>query len=421
MFNSESGMTMPVVPMNYGGGWGNSFGNGFEAIIWLVVIAAIFGGGFGNGFGWGNGAGNAALTRGELCQDMNFNDLQSGVRGLQQSLSDGFANQNQYFTDRIDVLANQIKDSYFQFVNTISNFDNMDIISEKITNFKKFMHDGMAFLLSDFISPEELEAFGVRATSVRDSINTSIKDMLAINVSKDDLAQYVSVTASIKEGMNNILGIQIDDVSTMKTTSMYSSIINSIHTLINEQEITNVDSFNKNYETLMKNLESSSQDSKVKKINNLNTAVVKTSNSLKGFDDTLNKGNSARIKELNSFGKAVGSITDKLKSAQSQINDLRDLFARLEKADANNIGEIADKVSKMTSGGGGGGNGVSINYDLLAKKIAIAVATAFNDATIDSGTVKVTKSSNGKDYDYSFNGDFNMNMPDDYIDPQSLK
>lgn len=110
MFSNENGMTMPVVPMGYGnGGWGGSFGNGFEAIIWLVVIAAIFGGGFG-GFGWGNGNGvaQAALTRGELCQDMNFNDLQSGVRTLQQSISDGFANQNQYFTDRVDVLANQI-------------------------------------------------------------------------------------------------------------------------------------------------------------------------------------------------------------------------------------------------------------------------------------------------------------------------
>lgn len=110
MFN-DSGVTMPVVPMNYGGGWGNSFGNGFEAIIWLVVIAAIFGGGFGNGFGWGGG-GNSALTRGELCQDMNFNDVQSGVRTLQQSVSDGFANQNQYFTDRVDVLANQIASGF---------------------------------------------------------------------------------------------------------------------------------------------------------------------------------------------------------------------------------------------------------------------------------------------------------------------
>lgn len=112
MFN-DSGVTMPVVPMNYGSGWGNSFGNGFEAIIWLVVIAAIFGGGFGNGFGWGgNGNINSALTRGELCQDMNFSDLQSGVRGIQQSLSDGFANQNQYFTDRVDNLANQIASGF---------------------------------------------------------------------------------------------------------------------------------------------------------------------------------------------------------------------------------------------------------------------------------------------------------------------
>ena len=110
MFN-DSGVTMPVMPMGYGNGFGGSFGNGFEAIIWLVVIAAIFGGGFGGfgGFGWGgNGNFNSALTRGELCQDMNFSDLQSGVRGIQQSLSDGFANQNQYFTDRVDVLASQI-------------------------------------------------------------------------------------------------------------------------------------------------------------------------------------------------------------------------------------------------------------------------------------------------------------------------
>ncbi len=341
---------------------------------------------------------NSFVTREELDNFKllvtEFTDfLNKSVTDLMGATSSENIDISQVITNN-DVLANQIKDSYFQFVNTISNFDNMDIISEKITNFKKFMNEGMAYLLSDFISPEALEEFGVRATSVRDSINASIKDMLAINVSKDDLAQYVSVTASIKEGMNNILGIQIDDVSTMKTTSMYSSIINSIHTLINEQEITNVDSFNKNYETLMKNLESSSQDSKVKKINNLNTAVVKTSNSLKGFDDTLNKGNSTRIKELNSFGRAVGSITDKLKSAQSQINDLRDLFARLEKADANNIGEIADKVSKMTSGSGGGGGG-SINVTLLAEEIGKAVAVALNNTSLDFSNVRFHKTDDG--------------------------
>lgn len=110
MFN-DSGFTMPVAPMygnNGGGFWG---GDGIASIIWIVVILAIFGGWGNGGFGWGgnNGANlNAALTRGELCQDMNFQDLETGVRGIQQSLSDGFALQNVNFTDRLDNLSTQV-------------------------------------------------------------------------------------------------------------------------------------------------------------------------------------------------------------------------------------------------------------------------------------------------------------------------
>ena len=110
MFNGDSGFTMPVAPM-YGGS-GNGFwgGDGIASIIWIVVILAIFGGWGNGGFGWGgnNGNLNSALTRGELCQDMNFQELQNGVRGLQQSVSDGFALQNVNFTDRIDNLSNQV-------------------------------------------------------------------------------------------------------------------------------------------------------------------------------------------------------------------------------------------------------------------------------------------------------------------------
>lgn len=110
MFNNESGFTMPVAPM-FGGGYGNGglFGGDWASIIWVVVILALFGGWGGNGFGWGgNGNFNSALTRGELCQDMNFQDLNNGVRGIQQSLSDGFALQNVNFTDRLDNLSTQV-------------------------------------------------------------------------------------------------------------------------------------------------------------------------------------------------------------------------------------------------------------------------------------------------------------------------
>lgn len=77
---------------NNDGGWG---GDGWGMWIWVILIFAIFGG-WGNGFGGfgGNGAAQGALTRGELCQDMNFQSLESAVRGVQQGLCDGFYAQN---------------------------------------------------------------------------------------------------------------------------------------------------------------------------------------------------------------------------------------------------------------------------------------------------------------------------------------
>lgn len=99
--------TMLVSPAVNGGNWLGG-GDGLSAIIWLVVIIAVFGGLF-NGGGWfGGGNMNNALTRGELCQDMNFADLSNSVGRLQQSVSDGFAQQNMNFVDRVDNLSNQI-------------------------------------------------------------------------------------------------------------------------------------------------------------------------------------------------------------------------------------------------------------------------------------------------------------------------
>lgn len=68
----------------------NGWGNDGMAFLWILVILAMFGG-FGNGFGgFGNNAAglNGVLTRGDLCQDMNFNDLENGVRGISQGICD---------------------------------------------------------------------------------------------------------------------------------------------------------------------------------------------------------------------------------------------------------------------------------------------------------------------------------------------
>lgn len=64
------------------GGFGGD-GNGWWV---LIILFALFGGWGGNGLG--NGGGQGALTRGDLCQDMNFSDLESGVRGISQGICD---------------------------------------------------------------------------------------------------------------------------------------------------------------------------------------------------------------------------------------------------------------------------------------------------------------------------------------------
>lgn len=68
---------------------GNGFGWGGDGAIWLVVLFLFmfcgWGGGFGGGFG---GGASGALTRADLCQDMNFSQLENGVRGIQQGICD---------------------------------------------------------------------------------------------------------------------------------------------------------------------------------------------------------------------------------------------------------------------------------------------------------------------------------------------
>ena len=82
-----------------GGNGGNGgFGNGTDAWVLIILFALIF---WGRG-GWGNQGGQGGvgadlsgiLTRGDLCQDMNFNDLQNGVRNVSDAVNLGFANLN---------------------------------------------------------------------------------------------------------------------------------------------------------------------------------------------------------------------------------------------------------------------------------------------------------------------------------------
>lgn len=64
-------------------GWG--FGGNS---IWIIVLFLFMFCGWGGGFGGFGGGASGALTRADLCQDMNFSQLENGVRGIQQGICD---------------------------------------------------------------------------------------------------------------------------------------------------------------------------------------------------------------------------------------------------------------------------------------------------------------------------------------------
>ncbi len=75
---------------NSNGGDGFGFGGGWGGLIGLLIVASLFGGGwgFGGGFGGGGGALNGVLTRADLASGCSFNNLENGVRGIQQGICD---------------------------------------------------------------------------------------------------------------------------------------------------------------------------------------------------------------------------------------------------------------------------------------------------------------------------------------------
>lgn len=99
MFNSSNGGyslsdIAAATGENRNGGdmWGGN------SAWWIIILFLFVFCGWGNG-NWGaNGNGGygmqSALTRADLCQDMNFAEMASGIRGIQNGLCDGFYAQN---------------------------------------------------------------------------------------------------------------------------------------------------------------------------------------------------------------------------------------------------------------------------------------------------------------------------------------
>ncbi len=107
--NCENPINLSLAPANNNGncggmGWGGDWG----AFIVLFLIFGMFGwGGYGGLGGFGGNAGGA-LTRADLCQDMNFSQLENGVRGIQQGICDSTFALNNTMTNGFHGVDNAI-------------------------------------------------------------------------------------------------------------------------------------------------------------------------------------------------------------------------------------------------------------------------------------------------------------------------
>lgn len=120
------------VPNVVSGGNGGNGGMGWGGDAWVLIIlfALIFGWG-NNGWGGNSGGTSGALTRGDLCQDMNFNDLQNGVRNINDAVTLGFANLNSTICNQQYDTANMIN---AMNVSNLQSFNAANIANLQSTN-----------------------------------------------------------------------------------------------------------------------------------------------------------------------------------------------------------------------------------------------------------------------------------------------
>lgn len=106
--NGNHGYGYPVYAMNpCCGGFGGGFGGYGADFIWVILLAALFGG-FGGGFGGFGGGGAFGLEA--IYGSQQFNQLDNGVRAIQNGICDStFA------------LNNSIKDGFYSVNSNISS------------------------------------------------------------------------------------------------------------------------------------------------------------------------------------------------------------------------------------------------------------------------------------------------------------
>lgn len=147
MFNgTNGGYSLADIAAATAGSNGNGgFGWGAEGGWWIIIFLLALGGGWGNG-GWGGGSGNngtTAVVGREVSYGFDMNNLENGIRGIQNGLCDGFYAMNSGLMTTTAQLQSTLSQG-FGGINTallgmsheaaLGNLQNTNAITAQLTN-----------------------------------------------------------------------------------------------------------------------------------------------------------------------------------------------------------------------------------------------------------------------------------------------
>ena len=166
MFNNQGGYSLADIAAATGGERSNDGGWGEGGAWWIIILFLFVFCGWGNG-GWnGNGGGagtQGALTRGDLCMDMNFNDLQNGVRNVSDVVNLGFANLNSTICHQQYDTAAMIN------AMNVSNLQSANALSTQLANCCCENRQGQAQIQYDMAT---------NTCSILNAMNTNTRDII---------------------------------------------------------------------------------------------------------------------------------------------------------------------------------------------------------------------------------------------------
>lgn len=110
---SRSWGACPVMVGN--NGFGGGFGGDWAALLVFLLIFGVAGNGWGGGFGGGFGGGwaNGVLTRAEMFDGFNNQNVMRKLDGITQGLCDGFYAQNTTMLQGFNTVGSQIAENRF--------------------------------------------------------------------------------------------------------------------------------------------------------------------------------------------------------------------------------------------------------------------------------------------------------------------